>query len=68
MLHPCCCCPPACPPAEDQRKDLEAAVQKMTDEYVKQVGVKGALVRTLPGCALPLGLGLCLGLEGPSWG
>jgi hypothetical protein len=43
-------------------------VQKMTDEYVKQVGVKGALVRTLPGCALPLGLGLCLGLEGPSWG
>lgn len=24
-------------PAEDQRKDLEAALQKLTDEYVKQV-------------------------------
>ncbi len=24
-------------PAEDGRKDLEAAVQKLTDEYVKQI-------------------------------
>lgn len=39
--------PLSCPvprPAEDQRKDLEAAVQKLTDEYVKQVrGLQGPM-------------------------
>ena len=29
------------PGAEDQRKGLEEAVQKLTDEYVKEVGVLG---------------------------
>lgn len=28
---------PSSRPAEDGRKDLEAAVQKLTDEYVKQI-------------------------------
>lgn len=34
---------PACPPTEDQRKDLENTVQKLTDDYVKQIDglVKG---------------------------
>lgn len=26
-------------PAEDQKKDLESSVQKLTDDYVKQVGI-----------------------------
>lgn len=30
-------CLPTCLPAEDQRKGLETSVQKLTDDYVKQV-------------------------------
>lgn len=67
----CAACPPLCLPArtlplnlhptEDQRKGLEAAVQKLTDDYVKQVGWGGG---ALPagGCCLRCWLQLALRL------
>lgn len=40
---------PAACPAEDQRKDLEGSVQKLTDDYVKQVsGWDGRSLRHSP--------------------